>query len=69
MPKKDEIRAYIPPSLKRLVKAVIGVRFDKDLTLSDAVEEALRDWLAKPENQELIKTHRLNKLEDKADND
>ena len=57
--KKEEIRGYVPPELRRLLRAVISLRQDKDWTLSDALEEAIADWLDKPENQEIIQRHRL----------
>jgi hypothetical protein len=59
--KPSEIRAYVRPELKRLLKAVSGLKnTGKDWTISDCVVEAIEDWLKKPENQELIKRHNLD---------
>lgn len=59
--KSTEIRAYVNPEFKRLIKAIAGLKnTTKDWTISDVVVEALEDWLQKPENQELIERHRLN---------
>lgn len=56
---KKLIRGYISENLSWLVRAVIGLRMDKDWTVSDVLEEAITDWLAKPENREIIVKHRL----------
>lgn len=56
---KEMIRGYVSPDLKRLVKAVVGVRIDRDLTVSDVLEEAIADWLQRPENVALIEKHHL----------
>ncbi len=59
--KPSEIRAYVRPELKRLVKAIAGLKnTGRDWTISDCVNEALEDWLKKPENQDLIKRHNLS---------
>jgi hypothetical protein len=59
--KPSEIRAYVRPELKRLLKAVAGLKnTGKDWTISDCVVEAIEDWLKKPENQELIQRHNLD---------
>jgi hypothetical protein len=61
--KPSEIRAYVKPEVKRLVKAVAGLKnTGRDWTISDCVNEAIEDWLQKPENQELIQEHRLDKV-------
>lgn len=60
--KKEEIRGYVPSELRRLLRAVVSLRMDKDWTLSDAITEAIADWLAKPENQEIIEKHRLRNV-------
>jgi hypothetical protein len=58
--KPSEIRAYVRPNLKRLIKAMAGLKnTGRDWTISDCVVEALEDWIQKPENQELIKQHNL----------
>ncbi len=64
MAKKDEIRGYVPSELKRLLRAVVSLRMDRDLTLSDALEEAISEWLDKPENQAIIEKHRLKDVSD-----
>lgn len=56
---KEEIRGYVPSELRRLLKAVVALKTDKDWNVSDALTEAVGDWLDKPENRELIKKHRL----------
>lgn len=62
--KPSEIRAYVRPELKRLIKAIAGLKNGgKDWTISDIVIEALEEWLQKPENQELVKHHRLEDTE------
>ncbi len=60
---KEEIRGYIPSNLRRLLRAVITLRIDKDLTISDALEEAIREWLDKSENSAVVKKHRLDEAE------
>lgn len=62
--KKEEIRGYVPVDLRRLLRAVVSLRMDKDWTVSDALEEAIRDWLTKPENQQIIERHRLRSVSD-----
>ncbi len=63
--KNEEIRAYVPARLKRLVKAMSGLKNgQRDWTMSDIVAEALEDWLKKPENQAIIERHRLDETED-----
>jgi hypothetical protein len=58
--KSSEIRASVPIETKRLIKAIAGLKNSgKDWTLSDCVNEALQEWLEKPENQDLIKRHNL----------
>lgn len=57
--KKEEIRGYVPSELRRLLRAVVLLRMDKDWTVSDALAEAITDWLEKPENQDIIERHRL----------
>lgn len=58
--KPSEIRAYVKPELKRTIKAIAGLKNSgRDWTISDCVVEALEKWLELPENQELIKKHRL----------
>jgi len=58
--KPTEIRVSVTSDLKRLVKALAGLKnTGRDWTMSDCVNEAIEDWLQKPENQELIKKHSL----------
>ncbi|MDZ7960962.1 MAG: hypothetical protein RMY34_24295 [Aulosira sp. DedQUE10] len=56
MSEKKELRGYISPELSRLFRAVVAL---KDTNLSDAIAEAVNDWLNKPENEEIIKRHNL----------
>lgn len=65
---KEEIRGYIPSELRRLLRAVITLRVDKDLTISDALEEAIREWLDKSENRTVVEKHRLEEADDLKDN-
>jgi hypothetical protein len=60
MADKEEVRGYVPSELRRLLKAVVALKIDKDWTVSDALEEAISDWLRKPENQAIIEKHRLD---------
>ena len=60
--KKEEIRGYVPSELRRLLRAVVSLRMDRDWTISDAMTEAIADWLSKPENQEIIEKHRLKDI-------
>ena len=58
--KPTEIRASMTPELKRLMKALAGLRnTGREWTMSECVSEAIYDWIKKPENQELIKKHHL----------
>jgi hypothetical protein len=61
--KREEIRAYVEPELKRTIKAIAGLKNSgRDWSISDVVTEALEDWLKKPENAELVKRHKLDEL-------
>lgn len=62
MADKEEIRGYIPAELRRVMRAVIALRMDKDLSMGDVLEEAIGEWLDKPENRELIERHRLRDM-------
>lgn len=62
MAEKEEIRGYVPSALRRLLRAVVALRTDRDWTVSDALTEAITDWLEKSENQEIIKKHRLGNV-------
>jgi len=64
MADKEEIRGYIPADLRRVMRAVIALRMDKDLSVGDVLEEAIGYWLDKPENKELIDRHRLRDTSD-----
>jgi hypothetical protein len=61
MVEKKELRGYVPNDINRLFRAVVAL---KDTNLSDALTEAVEDWLKKPENQALIKKHNLQNSED-----
>lgn len=64
MKKKKEIRVYIPNDMDRLIRALSVLKNgDKDWSLSAITEEAFSEWLQKPENQALIKKHRLDEVE------
>lgn len=54
---KTMFRAYAPGNEVRLIKVLAEI---KEISLSDVLAEALKDWLQKPENQELIKKHNLS---------
>jgi hypothetical protein len=57
MSDKKELRGYVSAETNRLFRAVVAL---KDTNLSDALAEAVEDWLNKPENQEIINRHNLN---------
>ena len=58
--KPTEIRVSMSFELKRLIKALAGLRnTGRDWTMCECVTEAIEDWIKKPENQELIKKHSL----------
>lgn len=58
--KPTEIRVSMTFELKRLIKALAGLRnTGRDWTMGECVTEAIEDWIQKPENQELIKKHSL----------
>lgn len=69
MSEKELVRGYVSPSLKRLLKAVITLRMDKDWTVSDVLQEAIVNWLKQPENQAVIQQHRLTDLMNPEDFD
>lgn len=58
---KSSLRVYIPSELDKRFRAVIALRSDEDLTISDAVAEAIETWLAKSPNRELVEEHRLDR--------
>ena len=61
--KREEIRAYVTPELKRKVKAIAGLKNSgRDWSISDVVTEALEEWLQKPENAEIVKRHKLDEM-------
>lgn len=49
-------RGQVSLDLDHLVRAVVALR---RLSLADITEQALEDWLKRPENQEVIKKHNL----------
>ena len=49
-------RGQVNEELDRLVRTVIAIR---RLSLAELTEQALEDWLKRPENQEIIDKHRL----------
>ena len=58
--KPTEIRVSMSFELKRLIKALAGLRnTGRDWTMGECVTEAIEDWIKKPENQELIRKHSL----------
>lgn len=57
---KVQFRAQIPAHLDFLVRVIAPLmNSGKDWNLSDITEQALIDWLNKPENAKLIKRHKL----------
>lgn len=56
MSDKKELRGYVPSETSKLFRALAVL---KDINLSDALTEAVENWLQKPENQEIIKKHNL----------
>ncbi len=56
MVKKATFRGQVNVDLDHLVRAVVALR---RLSLADITEEALQDWLKRPENQEIIDKHKL----------
>ena len=56
MSEKKEIRGYIPAELNKIFRAVVTL---KDTNLSDSLQEAIADWLKKPENKKIIDKHNL----------
>ena len=60
MAEKKQFRAQIPPDIDFLVKAIAPLKnAGRDWSVGDIATEALREWLLKPENRELIKAHSL----------
>lgn len=60
MPKSTRTRIEIPQNIDSLVKLLAELKNSgKDWTLKDVAEEAMTDWLCKPENIALIKKHKL----------
>jgi excinuclease UvrABC nuclease subunit len=51
-----EITGYVSNHLKKTFRVVAAL---KNSSLSDAIAEAVNDWLSKPENKEIIKKHNL----------
>lgn len=56
MTKKAMFRGQINEELDRLVRTVVAIR---RLSLAELTEQALEDWLDRPENQEIIEKHKL----------
>lgn len=58
--KAVQFRAQVSPDIDFLIRAIVPFKnAGKDWTISDIVVEALIDWLQKPENRELVKSHNL----------
>lgn len=58
--KTVQFRAQVPLDIDFLIRAILPFKNSgKDWSLSDIVVEALTEWLQKPENRELIKSHNL----------
>jgi hypothetical protein len=64
------LRAQVSPDIDFLVRSIAPLKnSSKDWTISDVVTEALREWLEKPENKEIIERHNLRlALENKQNN-
>lgn len=60
---KAELRVYISQETNRLIRAISGLKSDRDWSLSDITEDALQYWLQRPDNQELIERHNLDKIQ------
>jgi hypothetical protein len=59
-PKSVQFRAQVRPDVDFLVRAIIPLKnAGKDWSVSDIANEALTEWLQKPENQELVESHNL----------
>lgn len=55
-----QFRAQVPRDVDFLIRAITPLKNSgKDWSLSDVTTEALQDWLRKPENRRLIRTHNL----------
>jgi hypothetical protein len=58
--KSVQFRAQVRPDVDFLVRAIIPLKnAGKDWSVSDVANEALAEWLQKPENRELIESHNL----------
>jgi len=59
-PKSVQFRAQIRPDVDFLIRAVIPLKnMGKDWSIGDVANEALADWLRKPENRAIVKNHNL----------
>lgn len=59
-PKSVQFRVYIRPDVDFLIRAVIPLKNSgKDWSVGDVANEALADWLRKPENQAIVNNHNL----------
>lgn len=59
-PKSVQFRVYIRPDLDFLIRAIIPLKnMGKDWSLGEVTNEALADWLRKPENQAIVQNHNL----------
>lgn len=57
---KRVIRGSIDAETYRRVKELLGFKNGgKDWNYGDAIEEALQDWLKRPENVKLMKEHNI----------
>lgn len=59
-PKSVQFRAQVRPDVDFLVRAIIPLKNSgKDWSVSDVANEALIEWLQKPENRHLVESHNL----------
>lgn len=59
-PKPVQFRAQLPQDIDFLIRAIVPFKnAGKDWTISDIAQEALIEWLRKPENRELIERHNI----------
>lgn len=56
MDKKAMFRGQIDVDLDRKVRAIVVLRRS---SLGEAAQEALEEWIKRPENQEIIQKHNL----------
>jgi hypothetical protein len=60
-PDQKEVRVILPQEVYSLLRRIAGV---KETSLNKLMNQAVEDWLAAEEQQEIIDRHRLDEIDE-----